>query len=368
MSRFTVIVALSAFLLGLLGCVNLSPLDSLNKDNTDNFGAGDTTYIQMNPIWDESFGLEAPVEISLGRDGLLYIADSSAHSIWVLDRSGNPAIGFDSLTNLMTMENEPLVPIDVDVDSKMNILYIDGTNRVYCWNHIWNSHGLEAYAAAGDFVESGTGNVISAQAGSSQWIELANNPDWTLTNIQWDQSSAVLDSMLSPHVIFDGNWLVNVMGDLYYSSEASRFSALSATKGNDNYFFVTDQAQNRIMKIRLEHSLWVRTSRGEEFWTHRGVFGGTVAQYGTGSGTVNNPVGMDIDYTGSIYYAQLGDYFSVHKIRPVVTGGYTTYSSVFQPGVNTIMDLGRFDHPLDVAVDRNQMIYVANTRAREIQV
>ncbi|NOZ74338.1 MAG: hypothetical protein GXO90_03030 [FCB group bacterium] len=364
-------VSLSLLILSLLlwGCVKLSPLASLTQDNTDNFGAGDTTYIQINPVWDETFGLDSPVEISLARDGHLYVADSSAHSIWVLDRSGNKLPGFDMLEQIQVPEtSDLLVPIDVDVDSKMNVLFIDGSNRVYVWNQSWNTLGIDAYAESGNFIEDGTGNTIFATAGSAEWVELANNPDWTLNNIQWSQSSVVLDSMLKPHVLFDGSWLVNQTADLYYSSDDSRFSALSATEGNDNFFFAADQAQDRIIKIKLEHALWVRTPDGDEFWTHRGVFGGTIAQYGTGSGTVNNPVGMDVDYTGSVYYAQLGDYFSVHKIRPVITGGYTTYSSVFQPGVNNIMDLGRFDRPLDVAVDRNQMIYVANSRAREIQV
>ncbi|MFQ6613867.1 MAG: hypothetical protein ACE5D1_03400 [Fidelibacterota bacterium] len=365
-SVFPILVLLVGF---LWNCVNLSPLDSLNQDNSENFGAGDTTYILINPVWDESFGLESPVEISLARDGHLFIADSSARSIRVFDRSGHQLTGFDPLEELtIPGTSNPLVPIDVDVDSKMNVLYIDGSNRIYVWNQIWNSIGIEAYAESGDFIEDGTGNVIRASAGSAEWVELANDPDWTLDNIHWSQSATILDSILQPHVLFDGSWLVNQMADLYYSSDDSRFSAISATKGNDNFLFAADQAQDRIIKIKLEHALWVRNADGDEFWTHRGVFGGTIAQYGTGSGTVNNPVGMDVDYTGAVYYTQLGDYFSVHKIRPVVTGGYTTYSSVFQPGVNNIMDLGRFDRPLDVAVDQNQMIYVANSEAREIQV
>jgi DNA-binding beta-propeller fold protein YncE len=79
-------------------------------------------------------------------------------------------------------------------------------------------------------------------------------------------------------------------------------------------------------------------------------------------------MGIDVDYSGSIYYAQTGDFFSVHKIRPVTSGTYTTYPAVFQQGTNDIMDLFRFSKPADVAVDNNQFVYVANTEEQEIQV
>ena len=75
-----------------------------------------------------------------------------------------------------------------------------------------------------------------------------------------------------------------------------------------------------------------------------------------------------MDYNGNIYYAQTGDFFSIHKIRPSTSGTYTTYPSVFQAETNDIMDLFRFSKPSDVAVDENQFVYVANSQAQEIQV
>ena len=70
-----------------------------------------------------------------------------------------------------------------------------------------------------------------------------------------------------------------------------------------------------------------------------------------------------MDYSGNLYYSQAGVFFTVHKIRPVVTGACTVYQSVFQEGINEIMDLFRFGSPADVAVDLNQNIYVANAES-----
>ncbi len=103
-------------------------------------------------------------------------------------------------------------------------------------------------------------------------------------------------------------------------------------------------------------------------WAHDGTFGHTAVGYGTGAGTVNDPLAVDVDYAGNIYYAQSGNYFAIHKIKPTTSGNYTNYPSVFQEGVNDIMDLGRFSRPMDVAVDQKQIVYVANTDEQEIQV
>ena len=99
-----------------------------------------------------------------------------------------------------------------------------------------------------------------------------------------------------------------------------------------------------------------------------GTFGHTAVGWGTGAGTVNDPLAVDADYAGNIYYAQSGNYFAIHKIKPTTSGNYTNYPSVFQQGVNDIMDLGRFSRPMDVAVDQKQIVYVANTDEQEIQV
>jgi hypothetical protein len=127
---------------------------------------------------------------------------------------------------------------------------------------------------------------------------------------------------------------------------------------------------NRIVRVDFKRSHLIKLGNGIDIWIQKGFFEGSklnVAGLGTGAGTVNDPVAIDVDNDGNIYYAQLGDFFSIHKIREV-TGDYATYPSVYQLGQNEIMELERFDDPLDVAVDKDQFIYVANTGAQEIQV
>ena len=351
----------------ILGCIEKMTLPTAINTNTE-FAAGDTTYLIVNPVWDETYGFVAPIEISIAPDGHIFVADSAANCIFVLDQSGNVLSGYDELKGLDNIDNTTVSPIDVDVDQKMNVYFIDGSNRIYRWNHYWNNVGVESFAAAAIFSNTANGDTIRLGHQDPQWFELLNQPEWIMTSIEWSNEQTVIDSILGPHVFFEGSWTRNTFADLYYESENNSFSGIAATLDSDNYIYAQDYHHNRIIKIILERSQYIQLSNGEFVWVHSGTFGQTVIAEGTGAGTVNVPLGIDVDYAGNLYYSQGGEFFSVHKVRPVVTGAYTVYQSVFQEGTNEIMDLFRFGSPADVAVDLNQNIYVANTGGQEIQV
>ena len=351
----------------ILGCIEKMTLPTAINTNTE-FAAGDTTYLIVNPVWDETYGFVAPIEISIAPDGHIFVADSAANCIFVLDQSGNVLSGYDELKGLDNIDNTTVSPIDVDVDQKMNVYFIDGSNRIYRWNHYWNNVGVESFAAAAIFSNTANGDTIRLGHQDPQWFELLNHPEWIMTSIEWSNEQTVIDSILGPHVFFEGSWARNTFADLYYESENNSFSGIAATLDSDNYIYAQDYHHNRIIKIILERSQYIQLSNGEFVWVHSGTFGQTVIAEGTGAGTVNVPLGIDVDYAGNLYYSQGGEFFSVHKVRPVVTGSYTVYQSVFQEGINEIMDLFRFGSPADVAVDLNQNIYVANTGGQEIQV
>ena len=360
------ILYLSIFLL-MLGCVEKMTLPTAINTNTE-FAAGDTTYLLVNPVWDETYGFAAPIEISIAPDGHIFVADSAASRIFVLDQSGNVLSGYGDLNNLVIVDDTAISPIDVDVDQKMNVYFIDGSDRIYRWNHYWNDVGIESFASAAVFSYTATGDTIRLGHRNPQWFEILNHPDWIMTSVEWSNEQTMIDSILDPHVFFEGSWVRNTFADLYYESENNSFSGIAATLDSDNYIYAQDHHHNRIIKIILERSQYIKLSNGELVWTHSGTFGQTVIAEGTGAGTVNDPLGIDVDYAGNLYYSQGGNFFAIHKVRPVVTGAYTVYQSVFQEGSNEIMDLFRFGTPADVAVDLNQNIYVANTESQEIQV
>ena len=57
----------------------------MDSDNSGQFGAGDTTFLQISPLWDRAFDLDQPEEISIAQDGRIFVADKGNNSIVVLD-------------------------------------------------------------------------------------------------------------------------------------------------------------------------------------------------------------------------------------------------------------------------------------------
>jgi DNA-binding beta-propeller fold protein YncE len=99
---------------------------------------------------------------------------------------------------------------------------------------------------------------------------------------------------------------------------------------------------------------------GELVWAFTGVFGATIKGYGTGAGTVNKPLSIEVDYQGNLYYTQAGDFFPVHMIIPNLSGDFAVYSSGFQPDASDIMNASLYGSALDVAVDENKNVYVVD--------
>ena len=74
MRRATLYIIISFF---IWGCLEKMPLPSDINVNTE-FVAGDTTYLLVNPIWDDTYGFITPIEISIAPDGHVFVADSSS--------------------------------------------------------------------------------------------------------------------------------------------------------------------------------------------------------------------------------------------------------------------------------------------------
>jgi hypothetical protein len=161
--------------------------------------------------------------------------------------------------------------------------------------------------------------------------------------------------------------------DNFYNSELSTFSGLTTTYNSDNHIFVADnygevENQHRIIEINFQRSMLLELNNNEFVWAFRGQFGSTVKGFGTGAGTVNKPLSLDMDYQGNLYYTQEGDFFSVHMIKPNLSGDFATYTSGFQPSSDDIMSGELFKKPVDISLDNNRNIYVVDKEEMSITV
>ena len=216
----------------------------------------------------------------------------------------------------------------------MNVFFIDGSQKIYCWNQYWNDVGIDSL----------------------------------LIDSEWKKMDVLIDSLLAVHVFFDGENPAHNFSDQWFETEESKFSGLSEPGDNSDFIYVTDAYHNRIIRIDFFKTYYIKLSTGEEVWAHEGHFGETVTEYGTGAGFVNQPLSIDVDYEGNIFYTQSGQFFDIHQIQPKTEGDYSIYPFAVEWEGNDIMDTTRFFYPEDIAVDQNGMVYVANTNAQEIQV
>ena len=347
--------------------------EDIQNSNPGNFGAGDTTYLLVQPVWSSDQGLNKPIEISIAQDGRIFVADEANQSILVFDQDGNRPDGFEDLISLVDNNNIEITPKDLDIDKKMNVFYIDGSQRIFVWNQYWNEVGISKVSTSATFIHTQTGADTIAIAGTDIWLSLLNDSDWGILDGDMTTDQALIDSLMRPHLFYDGKDEMNLYLDTYYQSDKSQFTGLTAPADNENMVFVTDNYggsnnQYRIVQVDFKRSLILELTSGDLVWAYTGCFGSTIKGYGTGAGTVNKPVSIDVDYQGNLYYTQEGDYFPIHMISPNLGGDFAIYTSGFQPEADDIMNPSLFLNPVDIAVDNNRNSYIVDQQNSDITV
>jgi len=291
----------------------------------------------------------------------------------VFDQDGESPPGFELLSNLMDTDGNTVTPIDVDIDKKMNVYFIDGSQRIFVWNQYWNEVGIHKISVSGTFIHIQTGVDTVAAAGTDIWLSLLNDTEWRLVDGNMTDDQALIDSLIHPHIFYDGRDEMNAYLDTYYQSDSSQFTGLTAPADDENMIFVTDNYggqnnQYRIIQVDFKRSLILELKSGDLVWAFTGQFGATVKGYGTGAGTVNEPLSLDVDYQGNLYYTQAGNYFPVHMIFPNLAGDFAIYTSGFQPEADDVMNPELYSTPVDVAVDNSRNIYIADQTNSDITV
>ena len=363
---FTVLIVFSS-------CVERFEIPKIiNSESSELFGAGDTTYLQLKPIWDETYGLEDPSEISIAPDGRIFVSDRMGNSIHVFNQDGSRAQGFEPLGNLINQNSESLYPIDVDIDGKMNVFFIDGSEIIYVWNQYWNEVGISKVSSSILFNHVETDVDTMVDFDSDVWYSMLNSDDWQIKEINFMNDQNLIQELLDPHVFYDGKEDINLFNDAFYQPDSSRFKGITSNSNQDNIFVVDDfgglNNQHRIIQIDFKRRLLIELNSNDTVWVYKGEFGSSIKGFGTGSGTVNKPSSLDIDYQGNLYYTQKGEFFPVHMIIPNYSGDFATFNSGFEPGVNDIMDASQYGEVVDISVDNDKNVYIVDVEQKEVTI
>jgi hypothetical protein len=308
--------------IAIFGCGQKMPLPSV-KSSPESFGANDTSYIRLNLVWDAAaIGYSpanqmTPVDIAIGDDGYIFVADSANDQVVTLS-----AAGFTVTSQNLNKISPVPKPKAIDIDAKLNLLIVNGTNTIYVWNQYLNNIGVDSVLV----------DVINGHT------------------LKFSGNQALIDSVLEIQKFYTDE------------KENSSFQGIAFGPSSDSTVFVTDSGNNRILELKLRFNGVVKLKNRYMHPTFAGFYSRDIATYGSGAGTVDNPRGITVDENGSIYFTQLGGNFSVQKL--VKEGA--SYVSKYTLYQDPIMDLNRFAGPCDITLDANDAIFVLDTQIGKV--
>lgn len=318
MTIFKYSLLLLCTLILMISCGEKMALPTVHSD-PESFGANDTSYIHLHPDWTaSSIGYNpvnpmTPVDITIGDDGYLFIADRDNDRILTVTQSGH-LITYDNLDNIKPIEQ----PLAIDIDAKLNLLIVNGSNKVYVWNQYINVFGVSAIAT--DTTDSGD-------------LDFSTDP-------------SMIDSVFQVHPFYID------------PDENASFQGVAFGPSEEHTVYLTDKTNNRIVRLYLGFSAAVRLRNNRLHPLFAGYYYDDVATYGSGAGTVDNPRGITCDDKGNIYFTQLGGNFFVQKLEKDGNGFRSAYTLYKDP----IMDLNRFLGPNDIAIGKEDAIFVVDTQ------
>lgn len=349
-------------------CLDYMPLPSIEDADQRDFNP-DTTYLQLSPSWGNTEGLITPVELVFAHTRHIFVADIGARDILVFNQAGTRVdLENEMFTTLDFNHFDPeFAPGDIDVDGRLNVLIINGSNIVYRWNLFWNMHGIDSVASKILIKNLKTGERLWLSPFRLEIATYLQSSDWIadLDSSLYEKNDSVRDSLLLPHEFLNMALLINRQKDIYYHPARTVFSTISAARPEDDFFYAADSMQNRILRAKMVRNGALKLGDGKTYFTHTALFEENVKEVGTGAGTVNKPTGMDVDVFGNLYYSQYGKHLYVHSVSPLKA---LSYPSRFELLIDDIMNPELYHNASDVAVDTRQMIYVANTNMQEILV
>lgn len=349
------------------------------RDVGSNLSAGDTVYTRIKPDWPEDNRmLQDPRDITINRDGYIFVAEAGANRVTVFNKSGKvieseDAFGnknFDELANIQTYpdHNDLVQPIGVAIDARMNLFIVDSSNTVYVWNQFINNVGVDSVATGFILADTSNGQTITVSA-EQYWRSGYSN--YVIQQPIWSAEQAKIDSVTQPRMFFTTQ-LPEMLRENYGSApEVSRFNAVASYEpqnilapDRDGSIYLTDASfYSRIIRVDYRKYRLVKLGTGNTFWLYRGRFRSIVAVSGLGAGTVNDPTSVAFGFfeqDPKLYFSQTGENFEAHKIS-LSTGDFDLAQSA------DMMQLGRLQDVQDITADAAGHMFVTNTANNMIE-
>ncbi len=347
----------------LTSCIETMDLPTTSQEGPSGITEDKDAWVEITPRWSfNDLNINNVRDIASASDGRLYLTDPLSQKIAVVRVSGEYETGiYDKLKNL-SFKDRLLSPHSVAVDDRYIVYFTDRSDTVFAWFQYLNMEDIEGIVTSFDYRVGD--EIVTEDPYIGEFDENYErlehsevlNTDQTLIDsliqIVPIYASGAQDNRVATIDPVDGDILGN---NPVYANLPKSFTGIADEKVETRHIAVMDSLNNKLINFKLVPTYLLKLNNGFFIWHYKGVYDNVLASDGTGAGTISRPVSLYSDATGNLLYTQFGDYFGFHKLR---AGSYT---SAFNYGVDDIMDLDRFESPMDAVTGDDGSIFVLDS-------
>ena len=264
--------------------------------------------------------LNKPSDVSVSRDGLIYVVDGVNNKIKIFDKNGSFVSSFG---NQGSGRGEFSQPLGIDLDSDGKVYIADSGNQ-----------RVQIFSAAGGFVDE-----IKLPASNGH---------------QADPTDVAIDKVNNKCYISDNDnhhvlaydlaklTLIKTYGGRGSGRDRFRYPFLMAL-GKQQYLYVVDVINTRVQVLNSQ-----------------GSFVGEIGGWGVEKGEFFRPKGVAVDQNNRVYVSD-----SYTGVIQVFESSGEFYGALGDPLTGKVR---KFRTPMGMFVDHNNRLYVVETLANQVGV
>jgi len=276
--------------------------------------------IEVQPLFEVREQLNQPSDVTVSKDGRIYVVDGVNSKIRVYDQEGRAVSSFGSAG---TQSSQLRFPLGIDLDGSGNIYVADSGN-----------HRVQIFSPHGDFIAK-----IDIPRGK---IKPADPTDVAVDETH--QRCYVVDNDNHRILVYDlaNLKLVSTIGTPGGERRNFNFPFLMALD-KDNYLYVVEVINTRVQVLNPE-----------------GLFVNFIGSWGVEKGEFYRPKGVALDKNHRVYVSD--SYLGVIQVFDV-NGNF--YAALGDPRTKKVK---KFKTPVGLFIDRLNRLYVVEMRANKVSV